>query len=418
MLLVGGILLFAIILAVLIFVPKWQAGTFTDSESNNERVINRFTNSERFRMEDEARKTLAQIIGGIFVLIGLIVTFNAYQVSVQKQDLDRDAQMTDRFSKAITHLSDEKLVVRIGGLFELERIAIDSPKDAPTTKQLIYAYLHNNFSNSKSDSSKPAKASVVRKNSNGLSIENFQSPSELQTIINVIQSISDDLERLDMRSLDLSDRNLARGKYIYANFSNTDLTGAILFASDFKGADFRKSNLSRASTDIAEHVEIGRSLVTLITPEAARAIFSQADFEDANLTDADLTASICKGAKFRNAILRSAILYKVDLSDADFSNSDATDSNFGQADLSRASFVRANLKGAALERAKLDLANFSDCDLSEVTGLTYDNLKLAIISERTILPAPFEPNRSELLAFSKENAKLLHNQVLNETLGK
>ena len=110
--------------------------------------------------------------------------------------------------------------------------------------------------------------------------------------------------------------------------------------------------------------------------------------------------------------------YKVDLSDADFSNSDATDSNFGQADLSRASFVRANLKGAALERAKLDLANFSDCDLSEVTVLTYDNLKLAIISERTILPAQFEPNRYELLAFSQENAKLLHNQVINETLGK
>jgi hypothetical protein len=44
-------------------------------------------------------------------------------------ELTLSSQMTDRFTKAIDQLGSEKKAVRIGGIFALERIALDSLKD-------------------------------------------------------------------------------------------------------------------------------------------------------------------------------------------------------------------------------------------------------------------------------------------------
>jgi hypothetical protein len=51
----------------------------------------------QFDRENEARKTLAQIIGGVLLLAGLYS-------SVRTLDLQREGQVTDRFTKAIDQL--------------------------------------------------------------------------------------------------------------------------------------------------------------------------------------------------------------------------------------------------------------------------------------------------------------------------
>lgn len=140
------ILVVILLTAILWFVPKLQVQKLSNIPTNRIDEQALALEKDRLKFEDEARKTLAQIIGGGVVLLGLLVTFGTYLLGLDKQDLDREAQMTDRFSKAITHLGDEKQAVRIGGLYELQRVAKDSPKDSNTIKEVILTYLHDKYS--------------------------------------------------------------------------------------------------------------------------------------------------------------------------------------------------------------------------------------------------------------------------------
>ena len=88
-------------------------------------------------------KTLAQIIGGLFVIGSLFSTAKTLQVSQQQAaatakqadttadrlQVAREGQITDRFTKAIEQLGNEKLEVRLGGIYSLERIAKESLED-------------------------------------------------------------------------------------------------------------------------------------------------------------------------------------------------------------------------------------------------------------------------------------------------
>ena len=49
--------------------------------------------------------------------------------------------MTDRYTKAIEQLGSDKLDVRIGGIFALERIARDSARDHPTVMEVLAAFI-------------------------------------------------------------------------------------------------------------------------------------------------------------------------------------------------------------------------------------------------------------------------------------
>ena len=81
--------LLAVALAVVLvlwLVPKWQAAGSLGIGIEN-----------RFDRENEARKTLAQIVAGVFVLAGLYSSVNTF-------DLQQQGQITDRFTKAIDQL--------------------------------------------------------------------------------------------------------------------------------------------------------------------------------------------------------------------------------------------------------------------------------------------------------------------------
>ena len=49
--------------------------------------------------------------------------------------------MTDHYTKAIEQLGSDKLDVRIGGIYALERIAHDSARDHPTVMEVFTAFI-------------------------------------------------------------------------------------------------------------------------------------------------------------------------------------------------------------------------------------------------------------------------------------
>ena len=49
--------------------------------------------------------------------------------------------MTDRYTRAIKQLGSDKLDVRIGGIYALERIARDSARDHTTVMEVLAAFI-------------------------------------------------------------------------------------------------------------------------------------------------------------------------------------------------------------------------------------------------------------------------------------
>ena len=113
----------AAVLALIILwkVPQWQVGT-----------VGGLDPKEQFDRVNEARKTLAQIIGGIAVLAGFYSTVQNLRVAQESLAVAQQGQITDRFTKAIEQIGavhsrgQKKLEVRLGGIYALKRIADES----------------------------------------------------------------------------------------------------------------------------------------------------------------------------------------------------------------------------------------------------------------------------------------------------
>src|SRR5262249_30993601 len=107
-------------------VPKWQVANIPDEK-------------DRLATESGFRQTLVQLVGGAALLGGLYFTAQTLRTT-------QDGQITDRFTKAIGQIGDKELAVRLGGIYALERIANDSPKDHWQIMEVLTAYVRDNAS--------------------------------------------------------------------------------------------------------------------------------------------------------------------------------------------------------------------------------------------------------------------------------
>jgi hypothetical protein len=88
--------------------------------------------------------TIVTLIGvtATFIVSALSLIFQRNQAFKQLQ-LVSSGQITDRFSKAIEHLGHSSPEIRIGGVFALERIAIDSPAYVPHVVATLAAFVRH-----------------------------------------------------------------------------------------------------------------------------------------------------------------------------------------------------------------------------------------------------------------------------------
>lgn len=113
---------------------------------------------ERVALKIEFIKTAAQIVGGLFFILTILVAYWNYQVSQKnleatqkKNEADREQaqekQITELYVKAIGQLGSDKLPVILGGIYALERIAWDSSKkDKGPILEVLTAYVRQNAS--------------------------------------------------------------------------------------------------------------------------------------------------------------------------------------------------------------------------------------------------------------------------------
>src|SRR5262245_58354446 len=140
---IGGITA-AVLATVLWTIPQQQV----------ERYQSQLNRKEFLDAENNARATLAQIIGGLVLLIGLYLTWRNIRVA-------EEGKLTERFSEAVELLGSEKRNVRLGGIYALERIARDSQKDHWTVIEVLMAYAREHSLKKRSEEQVDAPATDI-----------------------------------------------------------------------------------------------------------------------------------------------------------------------------------------------------------------------------------------------------------------
>jgi hypothetical protein len=92
--------------------------------------------TERSKQRQDERRILLQTLTGVLVLGGAFVAWRQLLVT-------REGQITERFTRAIDQLGDDKVEVRLGGIYALERLARDSRVDERTITEVLCAYVRH-----------------------------------------------------------------------------------------------------------------------------------------------------------------------------------------------------------------------------------------------------------------------------------
>jgi hypothetical protein len=262
---------------------------------------------------DNARDRLLTFGAGLFAAGALIFTARNFTVSRRTLELTEQGQVTDRYTKAIEQLGSDKLDVRIGGIYALERVARDSARDLPTVMEVLTAFIREH-------SHEPWPPP----DSSGREPERSTRP-DVQAAATVVGRR--DAER-DIRHIDLTGADLTRANLTGALLRDTDLTRAILFAADLGTANLTGADLARANLDSAN----------LDSADLTRANLTRANLDIANLTRADLGSATLTYATLTYATLTYATLTGATLMSADLTGATLTGARLAGADLTDATW--------------------------------------------------------------------------------
>ena len=205
-------------------------------------------------------QTVATIIGGVAIFWNIVLSRRQLAAS-------QEHNITERFLVAVEQLGHEQTAVRIGGIYALERIAQDSPRDYWSIIEVLTAFVRDR--KGLEPGAKMAKQPLTY-------------DKDIQAAIVVIGRRNTRLDP-DGLSLYLSYSDL-RG----LSFFNDDHSNIRFVGSDLREANFYFSNLNNTRFWKAQ---------------LANAKFHKADLSGARLEDANL-----QGANFKHCILQSADL--------------------------------------------------------------------------------------------------------------
>ena len=284
-------------------------------------------------------QTLVTALPGLIAGVALIFTWlsisattkatnDQLQTANHQLNITEQGQVTDRYTTATTDLGSSSVDVRLGGIYALQRIMQDSPRDQSTIVAVLCAFVrdHTNTSNTPT-----APSALVPEMNPG------PGPStDVQAALTVIGARDTSYDS-SATVVDFNDKFIAKADLSNANLAHANLQGTNLASANFAGADL-----------------------------------SGASFGDG---PSGQTATDLVGANFQNANLSNVFFVGSWLDFASFDGANLSDSTFPGMDLSNMFFQGANLSGAILQYvnlsgAKLDHANLTGADLrgANLTG--------------------------------------------------
>ena len=355
---VVAVLLVVLVWAMFVPVPDWLA----------HHDVGSVTGPLHETALDNARGRLLTLSAGLVAVVALIFTARTFHLS-------REGQVTDRYTKAVEQLGSDKLDVRIGGIYALERVARDSPRDHPAVMEVLTAFIREH-------SWEPWPLPRTEEEEDADLVE-FTRP-DVQAALTVVvrrdverDARTIDLTRADLTRADLGDARLARAILAGARLTGADLHSATLTAANLRGTDLRHARVEGAdlesadltSADLTGAFLLGANLTTadLTSAYLTGTILTQAILFYADLARGRLVDACLVRADLRNARLSSADLRKADLTDADLAGASAADADLTGAVIGGARLADVTLTGAILRDAILFGADLTGAHLARAT---------------------------------------------------
>lgn len=318
--LLAGIMTVAVFLLILWKIPQYQASAYLARISPE--TLAELKAPERVQLEKNAadietatRLTIAQIIGGLALLSGLYFTYQNVKTAQDNLRVTEQGKLTERFSKAVELLGSDKLDVRLGGIYALERIARDSQKDHWTVMEVLTAFIREN-SHKKLHETKKAEKQKYLADDSWNEKQAVKIREDIQVIMTVIGGRK--WTETENQKLNLQKVNLTGCFMSEALLCEVDLSGATLFGAVLTAANLSRANLT--GTDLSQ--------VNLNGANMFRAFLNGANLNEANLSSAYLS-----GATVNKVNLSGAKLLKADLSGASLNKSDLSVANLSGANL-------------------------------------------------------------------------------------
>lgn len=236
---------------------------------------------DRLKAMSDARTAGVAYLVAVGAVTTVLFTARTYR-------LTREGQVTDRYSKAVEQLGDadgKKLMVRLGGIYALERIATDSARDRSTVVEVLSAFLRvqpdpplNPKGDHEPEQDALVAAQVLGRLPNGGGKRGRLSHARLQ--------------RFYLHGLNLGGVDLFNAQLQGSDLGFTSLRQAFLRHADMSGCNLLGTDLADADLTFAK-----LELAFTYLPESRRAArlgtnFSGAKLEGVRLQGADLRLAV------------------------------------------------------------------------------------------------------------------------------
>jgi hypothetical protein len=214
------------------------------------------------RAQNDVRGLLLQAVGGLVLLLGAYVTWRQLQVNreglqhnlqattAQLQAthdqlmITQEGQITQRFTQSIDQLGSEQIVVRLGGIYALERIAKNSSADAATIAEILSSYIRQHAPRLAEDGA-PVGSPEARRIPAHLQIR----AADVQAALTVLARGTvrpEGQERLRLLGADLRRANLGKAQLAGADLEGAHLGWSWLRLAQLEGTDLTDANLQEA----------------------------------------------------------------------------------------------------------------------------------------------------------------------------
>jgi uncharacterized protein YjbI with pentapeptide repeats len=343
---------------------------------------------EGLKAQNQVRTTLLQGLGGVVLLVGAYVGYRQLQLSRRQLDqtatatreqlrlgwqqlenalaatqrqheLDRQGQITQRFTHAIDQLGHAQLDVRLGGIYALERIARDSLDDRATIGEVLTAFVRG------AAPWPPIRPrQYVARAPIGEVLELQVRAPDVQASVTVLGRGHFASPTAQGGQLDLHAVDLRRADLTGAHLENANLAAAHLDGATLRDTYLERANLHGAGLERADLEGAGLERATLHGAQLAEASLHGTHLKQANLTCASLEGASLINADLEEADLHSARLEGANLTQAKLDRANLFDANLRDARLIEAQLVQAQLKFAQLEGAFLHKAILEKADLT------------------------------------------------------
>ncbi len=150
-----GLIAAALLLGCVLLFPRWLYPPLSAAELNSAKLVGMQridAVTDRLELQNDARTTLLQGLGGAVLLLGADFTYRQLRISreqllhtveASRQQLrvTQEGQITERFTRAVDQLGSESLDVQLGGIYALQQIGGSSPEERGAIYEILAAYV-------------------------------------------------------------------------------------------------------------------------------------------------------------------------------------------------------------------------------------------------------------------------------------